>query len=739
MIIETSGIIKPEFGAIRQVYYSNYLLAYFVETVFGFQFIIKDNILVFDNVNSRIKIIGNTFTSIQVSFITIKGLYKIDCHELLKLSSSSFGVWGDYEYKSVFINELKFPFLQYFSSYLKSVEFSDRIILIDETIGIICYNVLSEEIELEIIPFKNNSISTFYNPEIYNPIYWGNIDKFEISDDEKYFFLITAYEGKSLFVFRFSDFSLIYHEIGSYALSCGVFYKDYFVVPAGYDYDADVKQLFKIVNLITGRITKVPNSNNTISDFAFGFNYQGVFVGGSQLFDNALYNGNRVILSFDINYFILSNKFRTVEIKFEPELEFTNEILKEVFINNEDIICLTWNNKYSMHHINITNLNEMEELIEAIYETLKDYRADENQPLVHMTRERIRNWINQFEVASRDAILTELDNIFKKRYCSKNEVKNFLDEVIIILTKDFGFNASQDFLKNSDFLNLQPVGKSQRIMLSLFDELIQEKYGLSLADCGTVSKKYSIYIDDILCTGLTLISDIKEWAEANFCVGKANKQAVADGSTTLVFAYVFLHKKNYQKKISEMRHKISKEVSSKHKMYRLISIENESTVSSKIDLILPLESGQPHRVTEYRNSITDIVDARSKEKGWVLGSNDFYRPANLPSEEEFFTNAENRILVENAFLLKGIEILDNANSHISNMRALGYSLPSLKDFGFGALCFTWRNVPNNTPLVFWYLGGGFTPLFMVTRGGNSIISLNYVKNPPVMLDDDLFF
>lgn len=190
----------------------------------------------------------------------------------------------------------------------------------------------------------------------------------------------------------------------------------------------------------------------------------------------------------------------------------------------------------------------MEQLITSIYQTLEDYRADENSPLVRMTTERIRNWINQFDDDLRLPILTELDNIFKKRYCSKSKVKNFLDQVIQVLTKDFSFNSAVEFLKNSDFLNLQPEGKSQRIMLSLFDELIQEKYGLSLADCGTTSKKLSIYMDDILCTGLTLISDIKKWSQQNFSLYKTNAQAVADNSTTLVLAYIFIHEKNYRKK-----------------------------------------------------------------------------------------------------------------------------------------------------------------------------------------------
>ena len=83
-----------------------------------------------------------------------------------------------------------------------------------------------------------------------------------------------------------------------------------------------------------------------------------------------------------------------------------------------------------------------------------------------------------------------------------------------------------------------------------------------------------------------------------------------------------------------------------------------------------------------------------------------------------FNTANKREVGDLAFLRKGIEILEHTNVNNKNMRALGYSIPSLKNFGFGALCFTWRNVPNNTPLVFWYAGGGFTPLFVVSRGVN---------------------
>ncbi|MBK0403573.1 hypothetical protein I5M27_11290 [Adhaeribacter sp. BT258] len=423
--------------------------------------------------------------------------------------------------------------------------------------------------------------------------------------------------------------------------------------------------------------------------------------------------GDKIIISHNNGYAVLEGQIvnnilsGTASNKVGTKWTFKGELIS----NSQSL-------KNTINALILDGANEnLDKLIEAVFSTIKDYRTDENNPLVHITPNRIRNWINQFDNNQKAPILVELDNIFKKRYCSKSKVKGFLDDVINVLTKDFGFTSPMEFLKNSDFLNLQPEGKSQRIMLSLFNDHIQEKYRLSLADCGTSSKKYSIYIDDILCTGLTLISDTKEWSEKEFSSGKTNKQAVSDGSTILVFAYVFIHEKNYHKKKAEMRFKISNEVSNNHKMYRMSEIENGIGQSSKIDLIYPLEDGQPQSVIAYKDEIIELVDNHTQQYDRT-SPEEFYRPEGLPINEQFFTSPQNRVIVENAFLHKGIEILQNANPNNRNMRALGYSIPSLKNFGFGALCFTWRNVPNNAPLVFWYSGGGFTPLFKVTRGGN---------------------
>jgi hypothetical protein len=353
----------------------------------------------------------------------------------------------------------------------------------------------------------------------------------------------------------------------------------------------------------------------------------------------------------------------------------------------------------------------MEQLIDEVFEQLKDYRADELLPNVKMTKGRIKHWIEQFDENDRVFILTELKHIFSKRYCSKSGVKTFLKAVVDKLTKDLNYKSAQDFLRMTIFLDLQPNGKSQKVMLKLLSELLTENYQFNIQDCGSIQKKHFVYIDDILCTGNTLIQDIKEWSGSEYAAGKTNLEAIKDNSAELIFAYVFIHAKNYQKKKAEMRHKINDGNTLNHKMYMRMEIDNnEGNVSSSLDFIFPLET-QDQEITDYKEKIIAQVDEHTQRYN-SNSPEEFFRADGRPQTEKLFTSAENRNRFEAIMLKKGVYILNHANTRIKNMRALGFSLPSQKSFGFGTLCFTWRNIANNTPLVFWYAGGGFYPLFV---------------------------
>ena len=352
----------------------------------------------------------------------------------------------------------------------------------------------------------------------------------------------------------------------------------------------------------------------------------------------------------------------------------------------------------------------MENLIADVFEQIKDYRADELPASVKITKNRIRQWVEQFDQNDQIFILTELKNIFSKRYCSKASVKKFLKAVIDKLTKDLKYNSAEDFLKKAFFLDLQPSGKSQKIMLKLLSEILLENYNFKIQNCGSIQKKHFVYIDDLLCTGNTLIQDIKEWCNSPYNKDKTNLEAIKDNTVEIIFAYVFIHDKNYQKKKAEMRYKIDEAISANHKMYRLMEIENNEGISSSLDFVFPLATDE-EEIEKYKEKIVSQVDEYTKRYD-SISPEEFYRTLGRPKDEELFTSPDNRNRFESIMLKKGIDILNRSNTKVKNMRALGFSLPSQKSFGFGTLCFTWRNIANNTPLVFWYAGGGFYPLFV---------------------------
>lgn len=346
----------------------------------------------------------------------------------------------------------------------------------------------------------------------------------------------------------------------------------------------------------------------------------------------------------------------------------------------------------------------MKKLISEIHEILQDYQQGSDY---EVTPERIEKWINQFDEDDRKFILKELAPILKERYISKADIKVFLKAVIVKLQANYKYKTPKAFLQDTVFLDLQDKGKSQGAMLELLDEILQAEFGIKLEDCGSAKQKYHIYLDDILCTGNTFFNDIKEWAGSG---EGSNEERVRKGQIELIACFAFIHSSNHYKVRSRFKREVSAGFANRYDMWRHTEIDNNQTPTSSYGTLMPVAEDQSEEVTEYQEKIIAEVD-KYTAKGKYTAKESFYRDDKRPKEEILFSSAKNRIRFENILLAKGIEILSKANSQKSNIRALGYELPSHKTFGFGTICFTWRNVPNNTPLVFWYAGGGFFPLF----------------------------
>lgn len=352
----------------------------------------------------------------------------------------------------------------------------------------------------------------------------------------------------------------------------------------------------------------------------------------------------------------------------------------------------------------------MEQLITEICEIIRDYRSDEEFTHVQMTTNRIRNWINQFDEADRVFILTELKTILKKRYCSKQDVRAFLKEAVEVLKQHYNYATVFDFLSETVFLDLQRPNKSQPTLLKLMKEVLRDEFQFDMTTCGTRQKRNYIYLDDVLCTGNTLYQDIKTWVNSKENDQQTYLQKLQEQNIRLIFLYLFVHETNFYKKKAQFRHQVSQDFENLFVLFRKFEIPNG--IGTNLEILMPTTENQPELVTQYQQQIEERVNGYCIEKNIRPPNAEFYRPANQPVVEQFFSSAANRKKFEDILLKRGVEILNAANSNIPNLRALGYSLPSLKNFGFGTLCITWRNVPNNCPITFWYTGGGNFPLFV---------------------------
>ncbi len=358
----------------------------------------------------------------------------------------------------------------------------------------------------------------------------------------------------------------------------------------------------------------------------------------------------------------------------------------------------------------------MDRLIESIFDIIKDYREEEDDEF--MTTEILTEWIHQFNEEDRIFLLEELLNILTKRYISKDKAIHLLKCLILHLTKKYEYNEVKDFLLDSYFFHLQPATKSQTILLNFLDEIISTEYDVKLSDCNKESAKYYIYIDDVLCTGDSLFKGLannsdehKGWFFKKGSDDKNNLEHFIENQRIIILGYFAIHTLNLDK----VRKRINIVLKNPGFDIFCISgrdyrIENDITDSqSKLNFVFPKISLRNEKIINCETQITEKIHSKGYHTNEVVK----YRENEKPEEETFFSSSENRDRFEKIILDKSIDIYNSSNTLKENLRAkpLGYGLTSDLSLGYGTLIFTWRNVPFNTPLVFWYESSYWKPLF----------------------------
>lgn len=346
----------------------------------------------------------------------------------------------------------------------------------------------------------------------------------------------------------------------------------------------------------------------------------------------------------------------------------------------------------------------MQELAEQIFEILKDYHCDYPDTKHKMSVEHILKWAKQFGDDA-EFILTELLHFLPNVYVSREKAISILKKQLEFLKEKYKYSSMDEFIKNTYFIDVQKEEKSQKEILVLVKEILQKDYKIDYDSLQqTPSKKHYIYFDDILATGNTIFKNLKSIFDSNLL-------DFTNGNKTINICLFCCHTLGCEKTLLRLKREygdtISK-VSSCDLCYYLV--ENRMDPSERLNCAYPIDK-QSSKISEYiKNLNTDY----SK-------SPPIFRLEDLPLEETFFSSKENRNKFEKIILDKGLELLQKVKKENPDprKRPLGDTVKSYKTLGTGTLFFTWRNISNTCPIVFWWdvSGHNWIPLFSLKNRG----------------------
>lgn len=316
-------------------------------------------------------------------------------------------------------------------------------------------------------------------------------------------------------------------------------------------------------------------------------------------------------------------------------------------------------------------MNTLSTCCASIAQTCNDYQHCD------MTTSHVEEWIMQFYPEYQLPIITEMDHILKNSYVSQKDITSFLNKILDD-SRLFGENIKEG-LKGTKFLNIQTKGHSQKELLEIVENILKEKYSLTLEACGNNSPNQYFYLDDAVYSGNTLKNDLTR--HAHYLSENTNLHVVHIAHYSFGYWYV---ERNIPKELHRKKINV--------KFWRFHNYNNFINSPKSYDCLWPKEISTDENVCNYVHKIeSECVDKNFTPR--------LYRNFDL-TKENILKSSTNRGIVENEFLEKGAFIISQCSSPNETMRPLGYEY--LKSLGFGALFVTYRNIANNAPLVLWW-------------------------------------
>lgn len=348
-------------------------------------------------------------------------------------------------------------------------------------------------------------------------------------------------------------------------------------------------------------------------------------------------------------------------------------------------------------------IKERKELCRMISEIIREYRNEEINILIDTAH--VEKWVSQFSEDTQMIILSETLHILSTWYYPKSKIVDlYLVKIESFLTKKYEYRSDQEMLKDVAFVSVQNIGNSQKQLVNMMKELVNEQYMCSINIDNGGEYKHYVYLDDGLYSGSRAREDIGLLLENLPRNSTLDVFYLVAGTQNFSYSMQILKESAKEKRISLSMYRVFP-LCNNHNARRSDAGDWEEHESKQICL-WPIASLEEHsEVKKYQESLR-LSDGQK----YYL-----YRRAPWAYDSGIFTSVVNRNIVEKEFLLKGIEIV-NSIDDAKGMRPLGYDYHS---FGYGSFCATELNISNTCPLVLWW-GVNWYPLLPRRTNNQSI-------------------
>ncbi|EOU3147264.1 TPA: hypothetical protein U5D81_003632 [Yersinia enterocolitica] len=313
-------------------------------------------------------------------------------------------------------------------------------------------------------------------------------------------------------------------------------------------------------------------------------------------------------------------------------------------------------------------MQQRDALAESIAKTIEGYTN--NSFCETNDKDHVLRWASQFDENDQLFVLQQTDILLSKQYISKEQYKSLIDRLIR--------KTKSSSLQNLSFLDIQQNGTSQRDMLLFLEQSSQEIHNVQLRINDYSINKF-VYFDDVVFTGDRICRDLEDWI-----INTAPMEC------KLLVASLFTHtyaSYNIEQRLTNVINDSGKNISLSFSFFGR-QYENKFIMRNQSDVFWPREENIniPFGIEPNRFVSTAPQGQNPGRTGFV--------------ESYVFRNESDRDRFEKILCEKGFYIISLCSDPAVSMKPLGYK--TYRGLGFGGSIFTYRNSPNNTPLVFWW-------------------------------------